>query len=559
MSFFARLRRLRFPRPGQRWRRVAAPVTTVLAALLVLLALVFPNDLTRATPGAFLRVPVEALLGAVLLVLLPPRARKVTALLAGLTLGLLTIVKFADIGFYAVLARPFDPVLDWSFLRPGVEFVAESFGWPAAIGLVIGAVATAAVTLILLTRSVLRLTRLMVRHDTRTIRLVAVLAIACVAFSALGVRVVPEVSAAGLAYDRLVGVPAAVTDQRDFAAAAAVDAFRDTPGDQLLTALRGKDVVVTFIESYGRSAVEDPRYAPEVGALLADGDRRLSAAGYTARSGYLTSPTAGGGSWLAHATLLSGLWINNPQRYGSLVDSDRLTLNSAFQRANWRTVGVMPGIIRDWPEGEFYRYDQFYDSRDFGYRGPRFSFGTIPDQYTLSTFDRLEYNMAGRPPLMAEIALISSHGPWAPIPKPVDWDTIGNGAVFSTQDADDPPKAVLRDPERMRTHYRMSIQYSVDTVISYLERHAGEALLMVLLGDHQPAPMVAGAGASHDVPITIIARDPAVFDRISDWGWTAGLKPAPQAPVWPMDAFRDRFLTAFSPGATGQAGQAAPR
>ena len=31
----------------------------------------------------------------------------------------------------------------------------------------------------------------------------------------------------------------------------------------------------------------------------------------------------------------------------------------------------------------------------------------------------------------------------------------------------------------------------------------------------------------------------------SDWGWQAGLRPNAGAPVWPMDAFRDRFLTAY--------------
>ncbi len=28
-------------------------------------------------------------------------------------------------------------------------------------------------------------------------------------------------------------------------------------------------------------------------------------------------------------------------------------------------------------------------------------------------------------------------------------------------------------------------------------------------------------------------------------GLAGGLRPGPQAPVWPMSAFRDRFLTAF--------------
>ena len=47
------------------------------------------------------------------------------------------------------------------------------------------------------------------------------------------------------------------------------------------------------------------------------------------------------------------------------------------------------------------------------------------------------------------------------------------------------------------------------------------------------------------MPVTIVARDPAVLNRVAGWGWQQGLKPDPAAPVWPMEAFRDRFLTTF--------------
>src|SRR5262249_30454337 len=63
----------------------------------------------------------------------------------------------------------------------------------------------------------------------------------------------------------------------------------------------------------------------------------------------------------------------------------------------------------------------------------------------------------------------------------------------------------------------------------------------------QPAPIVAGLDGNHDVPISIVARDEAVLDQISDWGWESGLKPDPRAPVWRMDAFRDRVLRADGP------------
>jgi hypothetical protein len=44
-----------------------------------------------------------------------------------------------------------------------------------------------------------------------------------------------------------------------------------------------------------------------------------------------------------------------------------------------------------------------------------------------------------------------------------------------------------------------------------------------------------------------------VLDRIASWKWQDGLLPSPTAPVWPMDAFRDRFLAAFSSTPTLQA------
>jgi hypothetical protein len=47
------------------------------------------------------------------------------------------------------------------------------------------------------------------------------------------------------------------------------------------------------------------------------------------------------------------------------------------------------------------------------------------------------------------------------------------------------------------------------------------------------------------VPISVIAHDRRVLDRISSWGWDPGLRPGTDAPVWRMDSFRDRFLTAF--------------
>ncbi|GIG88197.1 sulfatase [Plantactinospora endophytica] len=543
-------------------RRIRTQVTTVLAALLVLVALTAPNKPDQFTLGTLARIPVEALLGLGLVLALRPRARQVAAVLGGITLGLLGLLKLVDMGFYAVLARQFDPVLDWILVDDAISFLTDSFGRVGAVGAAIVAVLLVVAVLVLMTSAVLRLTRLVARHDVAAGRTAVVVGAGWLACAVLGVQIVPGVpvaarNTAGLAHGRAHQIHDGLRSQQEFTRQAGVDAFRDVPGDQLLTGLRGKDVLLVFVESYGRDAVEDPAFAPQVGTVLDAGTQRLAAAGFAARSAFLTSPTAGSGSWLAHSTFLSGLWIDNQQRYRNIVTSDRLTLTGAFRRANWRTVGIMPGVTRAWPEGELYDYEKIYDSRQLGYHGPKFSWATMPDQYALAAFERYEHGTPDRPPLMAGITLVSSHAPWTPLPRLVDWDDLGDGSVFAPMAGEGEPKSVLwGDQRKVRAEYRRSIEYSLNSVIGYLEKYGDDDTVMVFLGDHQPSPIVTGTGASRDVPITVVAHDPAVLDRISRWGWQAGLKPGPQAPVWRMDAFRDRFLTAFGPR-TGTARTAA--
>jgi hypothetical protein len=540
---------------------IAAWFFTALACLLVLLGLLAPDEFSRFTPGVFLSVPLEGLLWVALLLVLPIRAKAVAATLVGLALGLLSLVKLLDMGFFAVLARPFDPLLDWKLLEDAMRFLAGAIGAGPAIGSLAVAVILSTALVIFMTRSVQHLSRLVVRHNSAAARVVVVLAVPWLTCAMLAIQIVPGVPIAveaSAVYLHTRAHPAGAGTQDSVPTEATADAFENTPAQDLLTALRGKDVIIAFVESYGRDAVEDPEFASQVGTVLDAGDRRLRAAGFTSRSAFLTSPTAGGSSWLAHATLLSGLWIDNQQRYDDLAASHRLTLTRAFQRANWRTVGVMPGNDFTWPDSGSLGYDQIYDAMNMGYQGPRFSWASMPDQYALSRFEGTERSARAHHPVMAEITLVSSHAPWEPIPRLVSWGDVGDGSVFDTMAAPgDPPEAILtRNPTRVRAAYRASIEYSLSTLISYVETYGDDDLVLVLLGDHQPSPIVTGRGASRDVPISIVARDRSVFKRIASWGWQEGLKPDSRAPVWRMDAFRDRFFTAFR--AAGPANQLPP-
>ncbi len=548
MSEPARTQR-RLPRPV---RVAGGAFATLVAAALVWFALVAPDELEELTPRAFLRVPVEGLVLLALVLVLPGRLRRVVAVLAGLVLGVLTVLKVLDMGFLEALGRPFDPVIDWSYLGPAVGVLTDSVGRPAALATVAVALLLAVALLVLLPLSVLRLARIAHRHRLVSAASLTSLAVAWAVLAVLGTQLVPgepvaSTSAATLTYDRVSRIPAGLADRATFARAAREDPLHDVPPQDLLTSLRGKDVVVAFVESYGRAAVQGTAYSPGVVRVLDAGTRRLARAGFGARSAFLTSPTFGAVSWLAHSTFQSGLWVDSQQRYDVLVSSRRLTLSDVFKRAGWRTVGDVPSNTEAWPQGRFYDYDQLYGADDVGYAGPSFSYATMPDQYTLSAFHRLELAHPHQP-VMAEIDLASSHAPWTPLPRRVPWDRVGDGSVFDPMpDQGLQPEEVWPDPRKVGRAYGASIEYTLDTLTSFVQHYPDPDLVLVVLGDHQPATIVSGTDPGHDVPVSVIAKDPAVLRGIDGWGWQDGLRPGPDAPVWRMDAFRDRFVDAYSP------------
>jgi hypothetical protein len=171
----------------------------------------------------------------------------------------------------------------------------------------------------------------------------------------------------------------------------------------------------------------------------------------------------------------------------------------------------------------------------------------MPDQYTLATFQRTVYGKR-HGPLMAEITLTSSHEPWTPVPDMVDWAAVGDGSGYAAMAKGEPRSVLWKSPARTQAAYARSIAYSVRSLVSWVRTYGDRDLVLVMFGDHQPIPLVSGDHASHDVPVTIIAHDPAVLERIAGWGWHDGLQPGPDAPVWRMDQFRDRFFTAYGAG-----------
>jgi hypothetical protein len=532
----------------------------VLAGLLIFLVLVLPSHPDFLVPSALLQLPLEWVLVLALLVvvsLLKPWSGLVRLIIV-LALTLLSLLKLADLASFTAFNRPFNPLMDLHLAEAAFRLAGGSVGWPLATILALGVILLPFMLAGLLWWATGRLSQWRVTAGQRSVAvLVGSVALGLIIMDvgtarkawALPFDAPGEAFSTRLAIDRTAAVSALYADLAAFEQVAATDPFSGASG--LFDRLEGRDVLVLFVESYGETSYINPLYAPTHLPTLERAEEKLASAGLSMRSAWLTSPVAGGQSWLAHATIASGLTIDNQARYRAMLASTRPSLYHLAQEAGFETATIMPAITLPWPEAQFMGFSSIYEAADLGYRGEAFNWTTMPDQYTLSAIEQLM--PADAAPQFAMTALLSSHAPWTPVPKVVDWAAVGDGAIFDASQHVGPPGGeVWANRDLMREQYRLAVDYSLEIVFGFAARNVGRDWLLVILGDHPPAQSVSQI-EGQDVPVHIIgsATALAAFD---DWGFSQGLIPAADAPLWPMAAFRDRFIAALSSSLAAKAG-----
>jgi len=347
---------------------------------------------------------------------------------------------------------------------------------------------------------------------------------------------------------RQVHAPPAVEEQLLLEAADAAEGsaqpreIEAAPDPAALPGLAGRDVFIFIVESYGHTLFSNPRHYALIAERLGEVERDLGRAGFAAASRFLDSPTFGGTSWLADATLLTGVRIDTQHKYNTVFRSGIENMTQLFEAAGYRSIMSAPGTRQadeEWKS--FYRFDEYYFLTDFGYQGPYFCFGVMPDQYQINRIRRSALARDTGEPVFVEFFLVSSHTPFNFIPPYIEsWDSIEDGSEYHAM-----PKEIYRNnwltggeyPEG----YTASVRYVLTVVSRFLIQYAAEDALAFIVGDHQPKFPVSEKDATFSVPMHVLSRDHGIIEAFRFYGYTDGLHPEDRLPHAGLETFYPMF------------------
>jgi hypothetical protein len=501
-----------------------------LAVLLLNAALTFHN--VWPTPWIAPTIEMSVELGVLLLGVVAYAAwrgavpRGLRIVLAVLLL-LLVIGRYAEVTAPALYGRPVNFYWDAQHLPAVGAMLAKVAPWWMIAALVLGLAA--------LLGGITALLAFALGRVTAAVQLVAPRrALAALAVALVGGYALSTAFDWPLRFWYSLPVTATYAQQARFLFDAyAATADRKLPAVPLpasnMRRLEGADVQLVFLESYGAVAYDKPEIAEIVTPARNAFASAVQATGRRVFSTYVESPTFGGGSWLAHISLMSGMEIRDPGDYAVLMTQRRGTLPKTFEAAGYHAIAVMPGMRSEWPEGSFYGFDAIYGEREVDYRGPDFGWWRIPDQFTLARVEALAAEGGERKPLFLFLPTINTHIPFLPIPPyQADWRRLEGSDAFPKVEVQ---ASLARTPDWMSLGrpYADSFAYTFTYLAGYLRERMRPDAVLILLGDHQPAATVAGPNARWDVPVHVITRNADIGAALLAAGFVEGVDLPPNA------------------------------
>lgn len=350
-------------------------------------------------------------------------------------------------------------------------------------------------------------------------------------------------------------VTATYAEQVQFVLAARRDSravLPPTPGAPSdLGRVKGADVVVVFLESYGAIAYDRTDLTERLAGPQEDLSRAVAETGRGVVSGFVTAPTFGGYSWLSHASLMAGIEVADNARYDLLLTQERETLAHRFGAAGYRVLALMPGLRQAWPEGAFYSFERILGEEALAYRGPDMGWWRIPDQFAAARLGELLERDEDRRRFVF-FTTISTHAPFRPTPPyQPDWRRMLTDRPF---DAAPLQEALDRRPDygNQVVDYGDSMAYALSWLAGWLREQAGRDLVLVVLGDHQPPAAVGGRDIPLDVPVHVITGREDLLSALAAEGLTPGLRPS-RPVLGPLHGLYVTLLRAFDAGGSALA------
>ena len=284
--------------------------------------------------------------------------------------------------------------------------------------------------------------------------------------------------------------------------AAIVTEFRTIPYEAYLNyKLKERpDVYFLCIESYGQILTANKELASQFHPMVHRFDSSLQAKGWYGASSYSLSPVAGGSSWIAFTSALSGIALDNHMDFKELISVDFNVphMTNFFNHFEYETFRLKTFASTQASteeaykiQNDYFKFDHWLKFKDFNYKGYVYNFfGGIPDQYALEYFHENHVAPLNKPQFTFFITM-NTHGPWF-LPPPITdhWSELNE--IKSNPDPRAPADARIgikyEDllPGRFEDRYLDAMEYELKILQKFIFEKINENSVVILLGDHQP-------------------------------------------------------------------------
>jgi hypothetical protein len=305
------------------------------------------------------------------------------------------------------------------------------------------------------------------------------------------------------------------------------------------------DVHIYIIESYGiimnRKLIRDAWKAQLQGM-----QETFGTAGWHMVTGSSDAPVSGGRSWLADATVLSGIRVEYESVYRHLMPqvADSPSMVNFLRNQGYRSLLVRPkDMARPGVElVNHFGFDSTVFFLDLEYEGNAYGWSGIPDQFTLGRLSSHFIPALGEGPRFVFFHMATSHLPWDELPPVVeDWRELGQmgAAKKKNEKKKNAKKEIkfqlkrfqrkkknrvnrLRPKSQNLEKYAAAIAYDLDVLTRHIMAlPADREAIVILMGDHQP-PMI-GRSKDFKVPMHVLATDPALLKEFKKRGFSKGM------------------------------------